>query len=191
MEVDLPGILAYKAQRLAGERPRCRLERLAVDLTDGAARRQFLDRVGDAGPALVVCEGLLVYLSREDVTALSRDLAERPAMRWWLLDLAGPLFLQWGQRTIGRQLAAAHAPFQFAPQEGADFFRPLDWEPVEVRASWEEARRLGREPWPLRLIWALSSPRRREEYRTVSLYVLLDRSAPPAPTGTTRASAGR
>jgi hypothetical protein len=72
-------------------------------------------------------------------------------------------------------LAAARASFRFAPEEGPDFFRPLGWEPVEVRSSWEEARRLGREPWLLRLVWALSSPRRREPYRNVSRYVFLGR----------------
>jgi methyltransferase (TIGR00027 family) len=173
VEVDLPTILDYKAQQLGGERPRCRVERLAVDLTDGVARRRLLDRVAAAGPTLLVCEGLLVYLTHEEVAALGRDLAERDDIRWWLLDLAGPLFLQWGARTVGRQLAAARASFQSAPEEGPDFFRPLGWKPVEVRSSWEEARRLGREPWLLRLVWALSSPRRREPYRSVSRYVLL------------------
>src|SRR5258708_7646053 len=33
VEADLPGILEYKARRLEGERPRRRLERVAVDLT--------------------------------------------------------------------------------------------------------------------------------------------------------------
>jgi methyltransferase (TIGR00027 family) len=175
VEVDLPTILDYKTQQLGGERPRCRVERLAVDLTDGAARKWLLDRVATAGPTLVVCEGLLVYLTHEEVVALGRNLAERDDIRWWLLDLAGPLFLQWGARTVGCQLAAARASFRFAPEEGPDFFRPLGWEPVEVRSSWEEARRLGREPWLLRLVWALSSPRRREPYRNVSRYVFLRR----------------
>ena len=71
--------------------------------------------------------------------------------------------------------AAADASMRFAPEEGPDVFRPLGWEPVEIRSSWEEARRLGREPWLLRLIWAFSSPRQRESYRNVSRYVLLGR----------------
>ena len=174
VEVDLPAILDYKTQQLGGERPCCRVERLAVDLTDGAARKWLLDRVAAAGPTLVVCEGLLVYLTHEEAVALGRDLAERDDIRW-LLALAGPLFLQWGARTVGRQLAAARASFRFAPEEGTDLFRPLGWEPVEVRSSWEEARRLGREPWLLRLVWALSSPRRREPYRNISRYVFLGR----------------
>lgn len=174
VEADLPGLVAYKTQLLDEEQPRCRLERMAVDLTDGTARRQFLDGVANAGPTLVVCEGLLVYLTPNEVAALGRDLAERAAIRWWLVDLAGPLFLQWGMRTLGHQLSAASASFQFAPPEGPDVFRPLGWEPIEVRSAWDDARRLGRESWFLHLMWMFSSPRQRLSYQTVSRYVLLE-----------------
>jgi methyltransferase (TIGR00027 family) len=175
VEVDLPGIVDYKARLLDDERPRCRLQRVAVDLTDSAARQHLLDQIAPAGPTLVVCEGLLVYLTRDNVAALGRDLAAQPAIRWWLVDLAGPLFLQWGTRTLGDQLAAAGASFHFAPEEGPDVFRPLGWEPVEVRSAWQEARRLGRESWFLRLMWTFSPPRQRASYQTVSQYVLLGR----------------
>ena len=39
VELDLPGILAYKEERLAGETPRCALERIRVDLSNAAERR--------------------------------------------------------------------------------------------------------------------------------------------------------
>jgi methyltransferase (TIGR00027 family) len=181
VEADLPAILEYKAQRLAGERPRCRLERVAVDLTDAAARRRLLDQLVGR-PTLVVSEGLLAYLAAEDVAALGRDLAERRDFRWWLLDLPGPLFLKWGSRgSWGRQLSEANASFRFAPEEGPDFFRPLGWEPVEVRSSWEEARRLGREPRRLGIVWALGPARQRELYRDLTRCVLLRRPFGPHP----------
>lgn len=175
VEADLPGLLAYKTRLLDAERPRCRLERVAVGLTDGAARRRFLDEAATAGPTLVVCEGLLVYLTPDEVAALGRDLAARATIQWWLVDLAGPLFLQWGMRTLGDQLSAAGASFHFAPEEGPAVFRPWGWKPVEVRSAWEEARRLGRESWFLRLMWMLSSSRQHAAYQTVSQYVLLGR----------------
>src|SRR5581483_5211330 len=46
VEVDFPGVIALKAARLADEKPRCRLERVALDLTDRAARRAFLAGIG-------------------------------------------------------------------------------------------------------------------------------------------------
>src|SRR5947199_3410380 len=39
IEVDLPGILAYKEEILAGEKPACALERVRLDLADVNARR--------------------------------------------------------------------------------------------------------------------------------------------------------
>src|SRR5262249_7694551 len=42
IEADLPDILAYKTERLAGDTPTCQLERVAVNLADGDARRRFL-----------------------------------------------------------------------------------------------------------------------------------------------------
>ncbi len=176
VEADLPGVLDYKARRLAGERPRCRLERLPLDLTDADARRRALGQVGaGAGPTLVLTEGLLVYLDREDVAALARDLAKQPAFDWWLLGLAGPLFLEWSTRTVGSQLSAAGVSMRFAPEEGPDFFRPLEWQPAEVGSAWEEARRSHRDTWLMRLAWTISSPRQRQPYRDLVRHVLLRR----------------
>jgi methyltransferase (TIGR00027 family) len=173
VEADLPGVLAHKERLLAGERPRCRLERVALDLFDADSRQRLLDQAIGA-PTLVVSEGLLVYLAREDVQALARDLAARPDFRWWLLDLAGPLFLEWSRRLAGDELSAAGASMRFAPEDGADFFCDLGWEPVDVRSSWDEARRLGREPLLMRVAWVTSSRARRESYRSISRYVLLE-----------------
>src|SRR5919206_1638731 len=39
VDVDLPDILRYKTDTLAGERPKCRYEPVALDLTDGRERR--------------------------------------------------------------------------------------------------------------------------------------------------------
>src|SRR5438132_913633 len=83
VEVDLPGIIDYKEERLARERPRCQLERLGVDLTDPAARRTVLEEFPASQPSLVLCEGLLTYLDQNDVAGLSRDLARHPAFQWW------------------------------------------------------------------------------------------------------------
>jgi len=41
IEADLPGILAYKEARLAGERPVCNLRRVSVDLADAGAAKPF------------------------------------------------------------------------------------------------------------------------------------------------------
>jgi methyltransferase (TIGR00027 family) len=59
-EIDLPEVIAYKEQVLAGESPNCRLQRIALDLLDAAARRDECSALcRDAARAMVLAEGLL------------------------------------------------------------------------------------------------------------------------------------
>ena len=98
VEADLPKLLAEKTQRLGDQTPRCRLNRVAVDLADPHALRAFLDDALDgAAKALVLTEGLLVYLEDRDVVALS-DAFKRPEVAWWLFDFVGPGLVQSGTR---------------------------------------------------------------------------------------------
>jgi methyltransferase (TIGR00027 family) len=62
IEVDFPHMIELKEQRLAGEKPSCRLERIKLDLTDRALRRQlFADVSAWAGKILVLTEGVIPY----------------------------------------------------------------------------------------------------------------------------------
>jgi|SRR5690349_12601211 len=180
VDADLPGILEYKRQQLAGERPACRYRPHAVDLTNADARRALFREVGAAGRrVLIVTEGLLVYLQPEQVAELARDLAAQPSFRWWLIDLASPWLLQLMKRTWGKQLQRGNAEMHFAPAEGTAFFSPLGWREVEFRSTWEESHRLKREmrfAWLWRFISRFQSAKKREEARRISGIVLLERS---------------
>src|SRR5580693_2489094 len=125
IEVDLPEILTYKEGILANEKPTCALERVRLDLSDGNARRSLfaeLDR--RAKRILVLTEGLLIYLSAEEVAALAKDLAAGSHFQRWILELGSPGLLRMMQRTAGKQLSEVGAPFKFAPAEGPAFFTP-------------------------------------------------------------------
>lgn len=64
IEVDLPSIIDYKTPILSAARPRCRLERIPLDLADVESRRRLLADLGSrAARALIICEGLVVYRS--------------------------------------------------------------------------------------------------------------------------------
>src|SRR5690349_13127356 len=106
VEVDLPELLAYKEQALAGEQPKCALERVALDLTDGEARRELFERLGGG---LVVTEGLLLYLSEEQVAALAEDL-HAARFDYWIFELASPALLKFMQASSGKQTAEGGAP---------------------------------------------------------------------------------
>ena len=57
----------YFRERMAGETPRCELEFIAADLRDAQRAARRLRQRGFAGPVLVITEGLLVYLERDQV----------------------------------------------------------------------------------------------------------------------------
>jgi methyltransferase (TIGR00027 family) len=147
IEVDLPEMLKYKADALANERPVCALERLPCDLADPSARRDLFERLGGrAKRALVITEGLLVYLTDDEVIALAEDLRRQPSFAWWAIDLMSPRLLRMLQAGMGSQLGAAGAPLKFAPEQGPGFFAEHGWKPLDVRSLLHEAARLKRLP---------------------------------------------
>jgi methyltransferase (TIGR00027 family) len=147
VEVDLPDIVAYKEEILANEKPRCRLERVSLDLSDVAARRELFARLDTRATKIVVaCEGLLIYFATEEVASLAKDLAAGKHFESWVIDLASPGQLRLMQRTTGRQLSEAGAAFKFGPPEGANFFTPYGWEPNDVQGMLKTAAQFKRAP---------------------------------------------
>jgi methyltransferase (TIGR00027 family) len=156
VEADLPGLLAEKEQLLTGEPPRCRVSRHAVDLADPQARDAFLDEelVG-ASKALVLTEGLLMYLEEGDVRALSEALTRRE-IAWWMLDFAGPGLQK--RLNKGTQGMLDSAPIKFAPANGLAFYEDLGWRPIETDSVFSAAHRFGRLPRWMRIAARLPQP---------------------------------
>jgi methyltransferase (TIGR00027 family) len=95
IEVDAAEVLAYKKSKLRVYTPTCTLEAEHLDITDADERRGFLDRLCErANRALLLTEGLLTYLTREQVACLASDLRARPQFRWWLTDIVSSSALQ-------------------------------------------------------------------------------------------------
>jgi methyltransferase (TIGR00027 family) len=159
IEGDLPDLVDQKERELAGEKPVCDLVREKVDLADAAARARFLDRTLEgAQRALVITEGLLVYLEPSAVAALARDLADRKAFAWWITDVASPGLLRMMQKETGASLGAS-AQMRFGPEDGVGFCAGVGWKPREVRSLLKEARRLRRLPPLLRFFSVLPDAR--------------------------------
>jgi methyltransferase (TIGR00027 family) len=152
VEVDLPAIFDYKEEILRGEEPVCALERVRLDLSDVSARRDLFRRLGEvAKRVLIITEGLLIYLTSEEVGSLAEDLAAPESFQHWVVDIASPGLLRLLQREVGATLEEARAPLKFAPPEGPAFFTRHGWRPVAVRSPLKEAARRKRLPLLLRL----------------------------------------
>jgi O-methyltransferase involved in polyketide biosynthesis len=121
-----------------------------LDLADAAGRRELFAQIADtARRVLVVTEGLLVYMLREQVASLASDLCGWPQFRWWLSDLVSRTALEWMEKESARSreprtVRSDSVRYQFAPEEGLGFFRRLGWETAESRSCVEEGRLLDR-----------------------------------------------
>jgi len=160
VEADLPDMLAHKTEKLAGEKPTCRLERIAVNLADAGARKQFLREVATRGKrGVVLTEGLLIYLAREEVGQLAKDFAGVEPLQRWILDLHSPRLLAMMQKKTGKALEKIGAPFRFGPAEGPEFFVPNGWKPIRTEGLLHTATQFGRPPVVLRMLSKLIGSR--------------------------------
>jgi len=176
VEVDLAGILDYKEEILAAERPVCPLERVRLDLSDLDARRKLFERLGrDSRKALIISEGLLIYLAPDEVSALARDLSAPPSFQLWIVDIASPGLVRMLQKNIGQSLSQAGAPLKFGPPEGPGFFEPSGWEPIDVRNPLKTAARFKRLSFGMRLAAMLPASNGKQGSRPWSGICLLAR----------------
>jgi O-methyltransferase involved in polyketide biosynthesis len=179
VDVDLPGILDHKLATPAGAEPRCTYEAVKVDLTEEEVRRGVLaELAGGAERALVMTEGLLIYLTPEQVASLAQDLHAVSAFMSWITDLASPRLLKIMTRHWGKATDEGDASFRFAPAEGTRFFASFGWREAQFRSTWEESRRLDRSfplAWLWRFLGRLQPAEAREAAHRISGTVLLER----------------
>jgi len=91
IEIDFADVLDYKDQRMSGERLRCRRERLTVDVNDAGQRGAMYEAAGSA-PALMITEGLLLYLPAATVDALAADASTHSGVTHWISDITTTAF---------------------------------------------------------------------------------------------------
>jgi len=176
IEVDLPDITDYKERSLADETPKCKLERVRLDLRDTEARHQLFTRLKDeCTRALIISEGLLVYLEQDEVAALATALAAQPNFREWVIDLANAALLKMMKKTY-QSLDEANASMKFAPLEGPDFFTPFGWKPVEIHSALHTAAKLKRLPFIYRLFALLPDSQGRKPKQVWGGVIRLERA---------------
>ncbi len=145
IDVDHPDMVAYKSDGMKGETPVCMYESVPLDLADGDARRALFARINaGAKHTLVITEGLLIYLTAEQVASLATDLHACSTFTRWASDLASPGLLKMMDKGWGKTVAAGNAPFQFGPANGPAFFAPMGWSELSWHSQFEEGVRINR-----------------------------------------------
>jgi len=160
IEVDFPAVIDLKESKLAGEAPRCQLERIQLDLADATERERLLTEVAaKSKKVLVLTEAVIPYLTPEAVAELARDLKSSGSFRYWITDYFSPESYRFRRRQ-GMTRTMKNAPFRFEPEDYFGFFRGQGWEPKAVRYIPEEADQLQRPvplPWQMRLWYGFVS----------------------------------
>jgi methyltransferase (TIGR00027 family) len=175
-EVDLPKIVALKNERLRGEQPRCRLERIAADLADGDTRRAVLAHIAaGAKRAVVLTEGVLAYLTLDDVVKIVHDVHAHPQFGQWVVDYSAP-FLNRAVRARGVKFK--NAPIRDGVKDLAAFYAQHGWRLKEMRHLVVEGEKLGHPvPWPFWFVpvKALLPGRAKKALRTMMGHAMLER----------------
>jgi methyltransferase (TIGR00027 family) len=144
IEVDYPHVIQFKEKRLSSEKPCCQLERVKLDLTNLSERRKVFASInGRAKRMLVLTEGLVSYLSVEEVGSLADDLRTLDRACYWVVEYFSPEFIKYRKRSrVQRKMQ--NAPFKFTPKDWFGFFGEHGWHPKEIHYLAEEAERLHR-----------------------------------------------
>ncbi|OAI56560.1 hypothetical protein AYO49_00740 [Verrucomicrobiaceae bacterium SCGC AG-212-N21] len=187
IEIDYPGIIEHKEEMLAGQKPRAVLERIALDLSQIAERRAlFAKLAAGSRNCLVLTEGVIPYLTEEQVASLADDLHAEPSFRYWIAEHYTPeIYRYFKDRRRMQQMR--NAPFRFFPADWLGLFRDHGWTAGEFRYLSEEAVKLGRPmplPWWARVLLRFASPKKAAENLRRMAYVVFantqPRGGPPA-----------
>jgi len=181
VEADYPRMIELKESKLAGETPRCVVERVKIDLADVSARREFLAGIEARGKKwLVLTEGVVVYLSVEEAGALADDLKRMTSARYWIVDYLSAQAMKFRERSSVAK-KTKNAPFRFKPVDWFAFFRERGWRVKEMRYMTEEGERVKRRarvPLAMMVLMKvrtlLMSKERREGLKKLAGYALLE-----------------
>jgi len=145
VDVDLPPMISYKNKILREEKPKCQLRSISLDLADRTARRDLFKQLdAEARRALILTEGLVIYLTSDDAASLASDLSSQKSFLRWVFDLQSPSLLAMAQENMGSILKGSGAKFQFAPEEGEEFFKSYGWKSIESKSLLPTALKLNR-----------------------------------------------
>lgn len=178
-EVDQQQIISLKDEILKSENPVCQLRRVTVDLADRNARRNFLAEVcADGKKTMVLTEGVVPYLSPEQVAELAGELRAEPSIEYWMTEYFDPAVYPYLQARF-RTDRMKNAPFLFFPPDFLGFFAQIGWKPKVIRYSSEVAKESGRKvplPWYAIFFRLFASRESREKMRTLSGYMVLEKA---------------
>jgi methyltransferase (TIGR00027 family) len=132
IEVDFADMLDYKDALMSAETPRCRRERRTADLNDPAQRRTIYAAAGP-DPALMITEGLLMYLPAATVEALAGESWRESGIAHWMSDIMTTAF--------SKAISPDGSPQSIRDVQAADFLEGEQILDCVGRHGWTTAAR--------------------------------------------------
>jgi methyltransferase (TIGR00027 family) len=139
VEIDFPAMLAYKSQKLSHVEPRCRVDFIPADLSDAGQRGRAL-QAGCDGAALMISEGLLMYLSAETLRAVASEAYSQPSFRYWLFDVASLDVMRFAHGESLDRIDQVRAPSHLQGQQILNVAHEAGWKTRQFRSLLAEAR---------------------------------------------------
>lgn len=177
IEVDFPDMIAFKEEKLRDFTPKCRLERVALDLSNRPEANAFFAKIGaETKAAVIITEGVIAYLSNDDAGQLADDLHLIPSFRYWIQDYRDD-DARSRPKPLKRKMK--NAPFLFSSTDALGFFATHRWMNKKKILAYDEGLRLGRPlnlRFPLNLLMKLMPKSRLETFRKGLGYALLERA---------------
>lgn len=178
IEIDYPHVIEFKQKTLANEKPNVKLEQISLDLADRKKRQETFQKINAAAKnVLVLTEGVLPYLTEEQVSTLSEDLHSQDRFHHWIADYLSPDVYRYLQ-TKKRKQQMRNAPMQFFPANWFGFFESRGWKPETIHYLNEEALKLGRQPpkpWWVNLLLPLLPAKAKDQFLKSSAYMVLEK----------------
>ncbi len=177
IEIDFANIIEMKNRLLSEHAPVCQLERHALDLgQDGALKNLLSGLVAGSKKSLVLTEGVIPYLSNQEVDQLSHALLVLPQVVYWVQDFYEDMYAFGDAR--GWRKVLNKAPVRFKTHHWMNYFFERGWRAHETVHVADEAMRIGRPfpfIFPLSLGFWLMSQKKKEKMRQATGYVVLSR----------------
>lgn len=150
IEVDFPSLVIEKNKVLSSFNPSCELERIGLDLSERDERISLFKSLNDRFETIVVLtEGVLPYLSEEQVAGLSEDMMKFPAFKFWICEYISPKSYS-VLKNPKQMKALKDTPFKFFPLEWMNFFESKGWKLVDIKYYVDTSEQFGRAtPFPV------------------------------------------
>ncbi|MEK6749950.1 MAG: SAM-dependent methyltransferase [Pseudomonadota bacterium] len=178
IEIDFPDLIELKKRKLEGIKPLCALEWIGFDLENRQERQRiFADLNRSIGPAIILTEGVIPYLTESVVSDLANDLYLHPNFKLWVAEYYSPLVYPRYQ-TEAFKKSLGRAPFQFFPADWFAFFEKSGWVKKEMDYLYDEGERLGRKfplPWWVNLLMYVAPKEKIIQNARVSAYMVFEK----------------